>query len=270
VKKRTSAALRPRRAASAPRASAEYHLYGDLAWLWPLLSPPESYSDEAASLVRHYARLRGRPRGVRPSLLDLGAGGGHVIHHLAERFDCTAVDHSPAMLRQCAELVPEAERVLADLRKVRLERRYDVVLLHDAADYMLSSADVRAALRTAAAHLEPGGVLFVAPTYTREDFSDGEFAQDGAATAEAHVQYSSLVHDANPKDTRYELVLVYMIHDLVRRRVRVIEDRHQCGLFARSDWLELLDAAGFDMRHAPDDNPWTLFAGTKRARAARR
>jgi SAM-dependent methyltransferase len=270
-KKRASEARGPRRAARAPRAVAgEYHLYGDLAWLWPLLSPPESYADEAASLVRHYTSLRGRARGTRPSLLDLGAGGGHVIHHLAERFDCTAVDRSPAMLRLCAELVPQAERVLGDLRKVRLERRYDVVLLHDAADYLTSAADVRAALRTAAAHLEPGGVLFVAPTYTREDFSDGEFAQDGAATLEANVQYSSLVHDPNPKDTRYELVLVYMIHDLVRRRVRVVEDRHQCGLFAKSDWLDLLDAAGFDMRHAPDDNPWTLFAGTRRARASRR
>jgi hypothetical protein len=171
------------------------------------------------------------------------------------------------MLEQCARLVPGAERVLGDLRHVRLERRYDAVLLHDAADYLLSKADIRAALRTAAAHLEPGGVLFVAPTYTREDFADGEFAQDGVTTPDAQIQYSSLVHDPNPRDSRYELVLVYMIHDRKQRRVRVVEDRHQCGLFQRSDWLSLLAAGGFAMQHVPDDNPWTLFAGTKQPAA---
>jgi SAM-dependent methyltransferase len=251
-------------------ADGQYHLYGDLAWLWPLLSPPDGYVSEAASLRQHYARLRRKPRGVRPTLLDLGAGGGHVIAHLADRFDCTALDRSPEMLRLCAELVPEAECVLGDLRRVRLERRYDAVLLHDAADYLLNRADIRAALRTAAAHLEPGGVLFVAPTYTRDDFADGEFAQDGVLTPDAQVQYSSLVHDPNPRDTRYELVLVYMIQDRRKRRVRVVEDRHQCGLFQRSEWLELLDAAGFEMKHAPDDNPWTLFAGVKKPPAPRR
>jgi SAM-dependent methyltransferase len=237
-----------------------------------VLSPPESYASEALSLARQYAGLRAARRGVRPRLLDLGAGGGHVITHLTKRFDCTAVDQSVAMLAECARLVPEAERVVADLRKVRLEQRYDVVLLHDAADYLLSKADIKAALRTASAHLDPGGVLFVAPTYTHEDFTDGEFAEDGASTDDARIQYSSLVHDPNPDDTRYELVLVYIIHELRRRRVRVVEDRHQCGLFRRSDWLELLDDAGFAMEHVDDENPWTLFAGVKKppARAGRR
>jgi SAM-dependent methyltransferase len=253
-----------------PVTADGYHLYGDLAWLWPVLSPPESYAAEAKSLGEHYARLRRKPRGARPTLLDLGAGGGHVIARLARRFDCTAVDRSRAMLELCARLVPEAERVVADLRSVRLERRYDVVLLHDAADYLLSKADIRAALRTASAHLDPGGVLLVAPTYTREDFTDGEFAEDGASTEDARIQYSSLVHDPNPNDTRYELVLVYLIHELERRRVRVVEDRHQCGLFERSDWLDLFDAAGFAMEHVADDNPWTLFAGVKKPSPARR
>lgn len=259
-----------KRAERPPATPGEYHLYADLAWLWPVLSPPDGYASEAASLVRHYARLRRGPRGQRPTLLDLGAGGGHVIANLAPRFDCTAVDRSRAMLRQCARLVPEAERVVGDLRRVRLERRYDAVLLHDAADYLLNKADIRAALRTAAAHLDPGGVLFVAPTYTREDFADGEFAEDGAVTANARIQYSSLVHDPNPNDTRYELVLVYMIHELDKRKVRVIEDRHQCGLFQRSEWLEAFDAAGFAMKLVKDDNPWTLFAGVKQPAAKRR
>jgi SAM-dependent methyltransferase len=241
----------------------KHRLYTDLAWLWPLLSPPEGYAEEAKALVRYYKRVARKPP-RRPRLLDLGAGGGHVLSHLTQRFECTAVDASRTMLANCARLAPGVERVVADLRRVRLKQRFDVVLLHDAADYLLRPTDVRAALRTAALHLEPGGVLFVAPTYTRDNFTDGEFACDGASSGEFDVHYSTLVHDADPTDTRYEMVLVYVIRDRRRGSVRVIEDRHRCGLFSRKEWLAELRAAGFSAQWLEDAKAWSLFGATKR------
>jgi SAM-dependent methyltransferase len=246
-----------------PKAvAASYRLYSDLAWLWPLLSPPESYAAEAKALVRYYRRIAHNPP-RRPRLLDLGAGGGHVLSHLAQRFECTAVDASRSMLDNCAKLVPGVECVVADLRRVRLKRSFDVVLLHDAADYLLRPADVRAALRTAALHLEQGGVLFLAPTYTRDNFTDGEFACDGASTGDLDVHYSTLVHDPDPSDTRFEMVLVYVIRNRRQGRVQVVEDRHRCGLFARKEWLAALRDAGFNAQWLEDAKAWSLFAATR-------
>jgi SAM-dependent methyltransferase len=237
-------------------------LYGDLAWLWPILSPPEHYADEAETLREQYARLAPAKRQGRPRLLELGAGGGHLLAHLGSDFECTASDLSPAMLDNCARLVPGVRRVLGDMRSLRLDERFDVVLVHDAIDYMATAEDVRAALATAAAHLGPGGVLFVAPTYTRDNFVDGEADHD--ADPSANLTYLSYVHDPDPTDTEYELVLVYLIRDPETRAVEASVDRHRCGLFHEREWLSFMTEAGFKARHIEDDKAWTLFAGTRR------
>jgi ubiquinone/menaquinone biosynthesis C-methylase UbiE len=237
-------------------------LYGDLAWLWPLLSPPDHYADEAATLLEVYARLAPEVTAGR-RLLELGAGAGHMLLHLSPHFECTASDASDAMLKNCAELVPEARRVQADMRALRLGESFDVVLILDGIDYMRSAADVRAALATAAAHLPPGGVVFIAPTYTRDNFVDGDVADD--QNESAGLTYFSYVHDPDPEGSEYELILVYLIRDSQTRAVQVIEDRHRCGLFAQEQWLRWLAEAGFDATLIEDDKAWTLFAGTKRS-----
>ncbi len=260
---RTKRPPQPRRS-SAARARTLPRLYRDLAWIWPLFSRPEHYAAEAATLARLYRRLRGPGSGKRrPQLLELGAGGGHVLSHLSAAFDCTAVDLSATMLDQCSRLVPGIEVIQADMRSCRLGERFDLVLLLDAVDYMATPADVGAALATAAAHLEPGGVLFVAPTYTRETITDGETASD---TLQSHgVTYLSQIHVSDPADARYELILVYLLRNARAGRIELIEDRHFCGLFGRDEWLQLLNAAGFDARLLGDDKAWSLFGGTLRA-----
>ena len=241
-------------------------LYRDLAWLWPILSPPEHYAAEATTLRKAFARLQAgagarAKKKPHPRLLDLGAGGGHLLVHLARHFDCVAADLSPAMLENCARLVPAARRVQGDMRSLRLGERFDAVLIHDAIDYMTTPEDARAALATAAAHLDPGGVLFVAPTYTRDNFVDGESEHD--ADPSANLTYLSYVHDPNPADTEYELVLVYLIRDAATRTVDTSVDRHRCGLFSEREWLAFIGEAGFAARRLEDDKAWTLFAGVK-------
>lgn len=246
---------------SSSDASAELpRLYSDLAWLWPLLSPPEFYEDEAETLRQLYAEL-GRARSPLPRLLDLGAGGGHLLAQLAGEFDCTASDLSPAMLELCERLVPGARRVVGDMRHLRLGELFDAVLIQDAVDYMRTAADVRAALATASAHLGPGGVLFVAPTYTSDNFADADAEHDSDESG--NLTYLSYVHDPDPTDSEYELVLVYLLRDAETRGVEVTVDRHHCGLFSEQQWLELLEEAGFAARVVEDDKAWTLFVGTK-------
>jgi SAM-dependent methyltransferase len=243
-------------------------LYGDLAWIWPVLSPPEDYAREAATLRRVCRQLGVRTRAPRPRLLELGAGGGHLLFHLQNRFECTATDLSAAMLKNCERLVPSARRIQGDMRTLRLGEQFDVVLIHDAIDYMRRAKDVRAALATAAAHLRPGGVLLLAPTYTRDNFIDAEAAHD--ASPSDGLTYLSYVHDPDPEDTEYELVLVYLLRDPRSRAVRSVEDRHRCGLFAVAEWLELLDGAGFDGQFVEDAKAWSLFAARRRPSDARR
>ena len=100
-------------------ADGRNRLYGDLASLWPLMSPPEEYRDEA----RYWRRaLRERLGAGRLRILDLGAGGGHNLHHLAHEFDATAVDLSEGMLAHSRRLNPGVAHHVGDMRTVRFER----------------------------------------------------------------------------------------------------------------------------------------------------
>lgn len=240
-------------------------LYNDLAHLWPLISPPEDYTAEAA-VVRAIVEAHLPPAddlgGRRPAVLELGAGGGHTLVHLAERFDCTAVDLSEPMLANCRALIPSAEAVVGDMRDLRLGRAFDAVLLHDAVDYMTTPQDAAAAVRTAAAHLGPGGVFLLAPTYVAETFAEREVEVDQHGDDGRTVTTLSYISDADPGDGVFELLLVYVIDD--GERVEVIEDRHTCGLFATEAWLAMMEAAGFDAAVHESDMPWTLLVGVKR------
>lgn len=240
-------------------------LYDDLAWLWPLLSPPEHYEAEAESLA---SLIRDRLGPGRQRIVEFGAGGGHTLVHLAKQtggeHECVAVDLSESMLSLCRDLISGIDTQVADMRNADLGSQFDVVLIHDAIDYLLTREDVERTLRTAFDHLRPGGLACIAPTYTRESFVDGDAAQDQAVTSQQELTYLSYVHDADPSDSRFEMLLVYLLRTFETGEVQVIEDRHACGLFAEAEWMEAMRIAGFEAEHLPDRcGAWSLFLGRR-------
>lgn len=215
-------------------------LYADLAHLWPLMSPPEDYADESACLR---TELRKRLGPGRARLLELGAGGGHLLHHLADDFEATAVDLSEAMLAHSRRLNPGVTHVIGDMRTVRLGETFDAVLIHDATSYLRTEDDLRAAFATARAHLRPGGLLLAIPDDYVETFDPPRIAhetrrQDG--TELTYVEYST---DPDPGDTEIETVYVFFFRENGRLRVEV--DRHVTGLFPVRTWERLLTESGF-------------------------
>ena len=216
-------------------------LYGDLAHLWPLMSPPEDYADEGACL-RSELRTRLGPGKLR--LLELGTGGGHLLHHLAGEFEATAVDLSEAMLAHSRRLNPGVTHHLGDMRTVRLDETFDAVLIHDAIDYMRTEDDLRAAFATARAHLRPGGLLLAIPDDYVETFTPPHIAHETRRRDGAELSYVEYSTDPDPADTEIETVYVFFFRENGALRVEV--DRHTTGLFPIGTWERLLQGSGFE------------------------
>jgi SAM-dependent methyltransferase len=114
--------------------------------------------------VAFYAELARRSRGP---VLELGAGTGRItLALLRAGANVTAVDQSSAMLARARQRVlrlPIAQRAQvewkrADLRKLRLRQRYDLVLApFNLFMHMYTRQDVERALHTVLLHLRPGG-----------------------------------------------------------------------------------------------------------------
>jgi SAM-dependent methyltransferase len=103
--------------------------------------------------------------GQAKSVLDIGCGtGGHALL-LAERgYEVVGVDLSPAMLERARKKAAAAGReiqfVEGDARSFDIGRTFDVATFFFAVlGYQRTNDDVRAALRTARNHLNPGGLL---------------------------------------------------------------------------------------------------------------
>lgn len=214
-------------------------LYDELADWWPLMSPPEEYAAEAEPVARLLSAGIDR---MRPRLLELGAGGGHLASHLKARFDMTLVDLSPRMLEQSRRLNPECRHLIGDMRSLRLEERFDAVLVFDAISHMQTEAELLATMHTARVHLEPGGVALFCPDWTVECFAPAT-SMGGVDGLERGMRYLEWTQPTI-RGTTYEIDLVYLLREADGTR-RVVWDRMVLGIFPRETWTRLLTEASF-------------------------
>ena len=240
-------------------------LYDKLAYLWPVISPPEDYALEA---VHWRQALRQRLGPGRHQLLELGVGGGHNLSHLTADFGAAAVDISPKMLELSRRLNPSVEHYLGDMRTFRLPgRTFDAVLIHDAICYMRTEDDLRAAFATAKVHLRPGGLFLVAPDLVRDTFRPGMSLRWSTQRDGVEIITEETVYDENPADTLVESQFTYTITENGASRVE--RDIHVTGIFPIATWMSLLEETGFTADRIPlpgdgDDCGEHLFCGVLR------
>jgi len=231
-------------------------LYSDLAWTWPIISPPEDYVKESEA----YARLiRGRAPSAR-TLLHLGCGGGHNDATLKRTFRVTGVDLSEEMLALAGGLNPEAEYVRGDLRDARLLRNFDAAIALDALPYMRTEAELLAAFRTAAAHLAPGGVFLTCAEFTPDRWKESIESRVRSRGA-VRVTFIEATVDPDPDDTTFESVFLFLITR--GGELEAHTDRHTNGLFPLETWGRLLREAGFEVEETDVEGVPT-FVGVRR------
>ncbi len=232
-------------------------LYQELASWWPLLSAPADYADEAAFFRQTLIAASEKPP---RTLLELGSGGGNNASHLKAHFRMTLVDLSAEMLAVSRALNPECEHIAGDMRTVRLGRRFDAVFIHDAIMYLASEYDLRRAIEAAYVHCEDVGVALFVPDCVRETFtpSTKHGGHDGETKS---LRYLEWTYDPDPHDTTFMVDFAYLLRE--NETVRVEHDRHVCGLFARADWLRLMNETGFQTSVVIDSYERELFVGRK-------
>jgi SAM-dependent methyltransferase len=218
-------------------------MYDDLAWTWPIISPPEDYVEEGeyfAGVIREHAGVGAR------SLLHLGCGGGHTDNTLKLHFQVTGVDVSPGMLRLARRLNPEVMYHEGDMRTLRLPERFDAVALLDSVGYMLTDDDLRSAFETAFFHLRPGGVLLTCVEHTVQSFQQNRTICVTRVLGDTEITFVENYYDPDPSDTTYECTFIYLIRE--RGDLRVETDRHLAGIFPLKIWYDNLNYAGFDVK----------------------
>lgn len=217
-------------------------LYGDLAWTWPIISPPEEYVEESERIkevIFKYSKIPAK------TLLNLGCGGGHVDWILKKYFRITGVDMSTQMLGLAKKLNPQVTYLKGDMRKVRLPRMFDAVLIHDSINYMLTKRDLRAAFKTGFVHLRPGGVLYTA-IEVHGKLQQNKISFSIHKRKNVEITFIEHSYDPNPRDTTYQSTFIYLIRR--NKKLRIATDRHMGGIFPLDTWLEVVKKVGFKVK----------------------
>ena len=188
------------------------HLYEAHAGAWDRLRGRELRL-ETAWLDRFAALLPSES-----SILDIGCGSGEPIaRHLIERgFALTGVDASPSLIALCRERFPDREWLVADMRALDIDRRFDGLIAWHSL-FHLRPDDQKAMFPRFAAHAAPGAALM---------FTAGH----GAGERIGEWQEEPLYH-ASLDAEEYDALLAANGFGLVERRLRDPE----CG--EASVWL---------------------------------
>jgi SAM-dependent methyltransferase len=228
----------------------ERRLYGDLAWTWPIVSPPEDYVPEGEYFAGQILDNSGFE--VK-TLLHLGCGGGHNDFTLKRHFDVTGVDISETMLGLARKLNPDVTYLRGDMRSVRLDSVFDSVVVLDAVNYMLTGDDLRRSFETAFDHLRPGGVLLTTVEQTPDAFRQNLTRQWTNRKGDTEITFIENSYDPDPKDSTYESTFVFLIRKNGSLDIEV--DRHLCGLLPMETWHEVLRDVGFAVSKTVYDDP---------------
>lgn len=236
-------------------------MYYEFAHLWPLISPPGDYKREARcwkNALKHFLGPGSH------EILELGVGGGHNLSHLTDEFNATAADISKPMLKNSQKLNPKVEHLVGDMRSIRLDRKFNAVIIHDAIDYMLSEQDLIQVFDTAVYHLDPGGVFITAPDYFQETFTDPRVEHGTNRNENIELTFIEYTYDPDPEDTTIESLMFYLIRK--DGKLSIEQDLHVTGLFPKATWVNLIKQAGFKFYEWPcpsgsDDRQSVLLVG---------
>ncbi len=239
-------------------------LYGDLAWTWPILSPPADYIDETGEFVRLINRFCRMPA---RSVLNLGCGGGHNDYTLKRSFDVTGVDISAEMLALARQLNPEVRYLAGDMRTLRMDQLFDAVTIFDSINYMCTPESLKSALLTAFTHVKPGGVFLTYIEEWREKFIQNKTHCYTRCRDEVEITFVENYYDPDLEDNSYEGNFIF----LIRRsgRLTVEHDCHRLGLFELELWPQLMRQVGFEVHREEsgvpdrDGNPLPILIGSK-------
>ncbi|MBI5162489.1 MAG: class I SAM-dependent methyltransferase [Magnetospirillum sp.] len=247
-------------------------VFAAYAAYYDLLNRDKDYAGEAA-LVEDLIRDH-RPDAT--SLLELGCGTGAHAEELARRgWRVTGSDFSRGMLdgarARAAALPPDLGQRLdfleGDARTLRLERTFDAVgSLFHVVSYQTGDDDLLGTLKTARAHLSPGGVFVFDIWYGPAVLTDRPAVRvrrmEDEAISVIRIAEPRMAPRGNLVHVDYHIVVMEKASGLVTEVRETHSMRYlfepDLRLFCRDAGLDLVEVSAWGTRAEPGFDTWSV------------
>jgi ubiquinone/menaquinone biosynthesis C-methylase UbiE len=217
--------------------SRSAHLYDTV-----YLAMGKDYAAEARTI--HEMANRYKKAGGN-TLLDVACGTGLHAGFLAEFYQVEGLDIAADMLAVAREKHPGIPFHRGNMRKFNLHRQFDVVTcLFSAVGYMKTFAQLEQAVSTMGRHLLPGGVLFVEPWFTPEDWHTGSVHASFVDQPELKIARMNL---SGRKGNRSYFDFHFLVG--TPRGVEHFTEHHALTLFTKEEYLAAFRASNLEVFH---------------------
>lgn len=250
-------------------------VFGAYSHYYDLLYRDKDYAGEA----RYLDRIIRRRLSDAKTVLDLGCGTGKHALLLSEMgYEVTGIDRSGEMLAMASSRVsppggPGCNFVQGDIRTIRLDRTFDVVLsMFHVMSYQVTDADLLAACATASHHLKPGGIFIFDCWYGPGVLTDRPAVRVKRLEDEKVVITRIAEPVIHPNDNLVEVDYQVFVRDKTTGRVEELRETHRMRYlfrpeiesFLATSGLALEEAAEWMTGRAPGFDTWGVwFQGRK-------
>lgn len=206
----------------------------------------KDYDGEARTVLDAVRVHHRAPR----SLLDVACGTGGHFPVFTEAFEEVAgIDTADSMLEVCRREHPHVPVFVDDMRTFSLDRKFDVVTcLFASIGYTTSLAEMGQAVKTMAAHLNPGGVLAVEPQWFPERFLEGHVSSDILEHEGTTIVRASHTHREGDQSV---MEVHYVVAD-PDAGIQHLQETHRAMLFTQEQYEQAFRDADLSVEYTPD------------------
>lgn len=211
------------------------------------------------------------------NILELGCGtGNHAVLLAKEGYQIQGVDFSGEMLQKASdrlsqlptELASKLEFSQGDIRSVRLDKQFDVVLsLFHVISYQTTNEDLLAAFATVKEHLKPGGIFIFDVWYGPTVLSDRPTVRVKRLEDE-EINVTRIAEPVmHPNDNLVDVNYQVFITDKSSGAVEELQETHkmrylfqpEIELFLANSNLKSVDYREWMTNNLPGFNTWGVY-----------
>lgn len=206
------------------------------------LSQGKDYSAEADKihkLIQKHKKSKGK------LLLDVACGTGIHAGYLNKYYKVEGLDLDSKMLAVARKKHPKIRFTQGNMIDFDLGRQFDIITcLFSSIGYVKTKANLRKAIKNMSRHLLPGGVLFVEPWFTPEQWNPGRVFTHQVEKPDLKIFRMSL---SKQKGKVSFLEFQYLIGS--PKGIEHLTEVHTLGLFTHEEYLDAFKAAGLSVTH---------------------
>ncbi len=210
--------------------------YGNLAFYYDFICSDRKNDVEILNkLINKHKKSKGN------KLLDVACGTGLEDKYLKENFKLTGIDKNKGVLKIAKKRNPEIKYKVGDMRKFKLDEKFDVITSFDAINYLMNYDDLKKTLKNFSEHLNEGGIIIFYLDTVKEHFSQNDVKI--THKSKDNMDVTLIENWFVDKNDVGETYLIFIIRKDGKSEIKV--DKHKWRLFEREKIKEILEGLGF-------------------------